>query len=80
MSAPIMQSFRSMGSSVGEYSRQQLNVFRNRVLNTETRRQRANVVRTSMTAHRPVWISGVGGVYTSMAAVYLTLKFMSRLK
>lgn len=23
-----------MGSSVGEYSRQQLNVFRNRVLNT----------------------------------------------
>ena len=37
-------------------------------------------LRTSLSAHRPVWMTAGGGVYTSMAAVYLTMRYMRRLR
>lgn len=38
----------------------------------------SHVLRTSFSVHRPVWITAAGGLYTSMAAVYLTMRYMRR--
>ncbi|KAF9884734.1 hypothetical protein FE257_001296 [Aspergillus nanangensis] len=80
MSAPIMQSLSSLGSSVGQYSRQQANTWRNRLLTTDKSRRRAQIVQTSFAVHRPVWITAGGAAYTTMGAVYLTLRYMRRLR
>ncbi|KAL5355537.1 hypothetical protein BJX96DRAFT_141466 [Aspergillus floccosus] len=80
MSAPqILQSMSQLGSSFGQYSRQQANTWRNRILNTDKSRRRAQIVQTSFSVHRPVWITAGGGAYTTMAAVYLTLRYLRRL-
>ncbi|KAL4894893.1 hypothetical protein BDV59DRAFT_175217 [Aspergillus ambiguus] len=80
MSAPqILQSLSQLGSSIGQYSRQQANTWRNRILTTDKSRRRAHIVQTSFNVHRPVWITAGGGAYTTMAAVYLTLRYLRRL-
>ncbi|KKK24013.1 hypothetical protein AOCH_002787 [Aspergillus ochraceoroseus] len=79
MSAPITQSLSSLGSSMGAYSRQQLATLRNRFLTTEKRRRRAQIVQTSFAVHRPVWVTAGGAGYTTMVAVYLTMRYMRRL-
>ncbi|BCS00350.1 uncharacterized protein AKAW2_50691A [Aspergillus luchuensis] len=80
MSTPAIQGLSSMGSSVGAYSRQQLATLRNRFLTTEKRRRRAQLISTSFSVHKPVWIAAGGAAYTTMGAVYLTLRYMRRLK
>ncbi|PYH97618.1 hypothetical protein BO71DRAFT_416937 [Aspergillus ellipticus CBS 707.79] len=80
MSAPVMQSLSSLQSSVGAYSRQQLATLRNRFLTTEKRRRRAQVIGTSFAVHRPVWITAGGAAYTTVSAVYLTLRYLRHLK
>ncbi|PWY86664.1 hypothetical protein BO70DRAFT_427702 [Aspergillus heteromorphus CBS 117.55] len=80
MSAPVVQGLSSLGSSVGAFSRQQAATLRNRFLTTEKRRRRAQVIGTSFTVHRPVWIAAGGAAYTTASAVYLTLHYMRRLK
>ncbi|GKZ29863.1 hypothetical protein AbraIFM66950_006824 [Aspergillus brasiliensis] len=83
MSTPAIQGLSSVGSSVGAYSRQQLATLRNRFLTTarlEKRRRRAQVISTSFSVHKPVWIAAGGAAYTTMGAVYLTLRYMRRLK
>lgn len=44
----------------------------------ERQPKEANLLRTSLSAHRPVWITAAGGLYTSMAAVYLTMRYLKR--
>ncbi|KAA8641983.1 hypothetical protein EYZ11_004246 [Aspergillus tanneri] len=81
MSAPqVLQSLSTLGSSVGQYSRQQLSTLRNRIFKTDKSRRRAQIVQTSFAVHRPVWITAGGAAYTTMGAVYLTLQYMRRLK
>ncbi|OJJ94816.1 uncharacterized protein BO66DRAFT_310596 [Aspergillus aculeatinus CBS 121060] len=81
MSTPqIIQGLSSAGSTLGAYSRQQLATLRNRFLNTEKRRTRYQLVQTSFSVHRPVWIAAGGAAYTTMGAVYLTLRYMRHLK
>ncbi|EAW12391.1 uncharacterized protein ACLA_063590 [Aspergillus clavatus NRRL 1] len=77
---PIFQSLSSISSSVSGYSRQQLGTLRNRLFKTEKSRTRANLVQTSFALHRPVWVTAGGAMYTTMGAVYLTLRYMSRLR
>ncbi|PWY65523.1 hypothetical protein BO83DRAFT_381457, partial [Aspergillus eucalypticola CBS 122712] len=79
MSTPAIQGLSSMGSTVGAYSRQQLATLRNRFLTTEKRRRRAQLISTSFSVHKPVWIAAGGAAYTTMGAVYLTLRYMRRL-
>ncbi|RAL10178.1 uncharacterized protein BO97DRAFT_444848 [Aspergillus homomorphus CBS 101889] len=80
MSTPIVQGLSSAGSTFGAYSRQQLATLRNRFLTTEKRRTRAQLMRTSFSVHRPVWIAAGGAAYTTMGAVYLTLRYMRHIK
>ncbi|KAL2857247.1 hypothetical protein BJY01DRAFT_136952 [Aspergillus pseudoustus] len=78
MSAPQVVQNLSAGPA-GGYVRQQLATLRNRFLNTEKRRKRAQFVTTSFAAHRPVWITAGGAAYTSAVAVFLAMKYMRRL-
>ncbi|KKK19808.1 hypothetical protein ARAM_003381 [Aspergillus rambellii] len=45
----------------------------------EKRRRRAQIVQTSFAVHRPVWVTAGGAGYTTMVAVYLTMRYMRRL-
>ncbi|GAQ05266.1 hypothetical protein ALT_2587 [Aspergillus lentulus] len=80
MSAPIIQNLSALSSSVANYSRQQLGTLRNRIFQKERSKTTAGLAQTSFALHRPVWVAGGGAMYTTMGAVYLTLRYMSRLR
>lgn len=50
------------------------------IAHLEKRRRRAQLISTSFSVHKPVWIAAGGAAYTTMGAVYLTLRYMRRLK
>ncbi|PLB54032.1 hypothetical protein P170DRAFT_431732, partial [Aspergillus steynii IBT 23096] len=80
MSAPqALQSLSTLGSSVGQYGRQQVSRLQNRLFKTDKSRRRAQIVQGSFMAHRPVWLTAGGAAYTTAGAVYLTLQYMRRL-
>ncbi|GFF25042.1 conserved hypothetical protein [Aspergillus udagawae] len=76
MSAPIIQNLSALTSS----ARQQLGTLRNRLFQKERTKTTAGLAQTSFALHRPVWVVGGGAMYTTMGAVYLTLRYMSRLR
>ncbi|KAJ5971442.1 uncharacterized protein N7479_001360 [Penicillium vulpinum] len=72
---PIMQQLQALPAR----SRQGLNNLRQRIFQQGERQPKeANFLRTSFSVHRPVWITAGGGLYTSMAAVYLTMRYLKR--
>ncbi|CRL24601.1 unnamed protein product [Penicillium camemberti] len=72
---PLMQQLQALPAR----SRQGLNNLRQRIFQQGERQPKeANLLRTSLSAHRPVWITATGGLYTSMAAVYLTMRYLKR--
>ncbi|KAJ6127929.1 hypothetical protein N7471_009146 [Penicillium samsonianum] len=72
---PIMQQLQALPAR----SRQGLNNLRQRIFQQGERQPKeANLLRTSLKVHRPVWITAAGGLYTSMAAVYLTMRYLKR--
>ncbi|KAJ5193423.1 hypothetical protein N7449_009565 [Penicillium cf. viridicatum] len=72
---PLMQQLQALPAR----SRQGLNNLRQRIFQQGERQPKeANLLRTSLSAHRPVWITAGGGLYTSMAAVYLTMRYLKR--
>ncbi|KAF7131121.1 hypothetical protein CNMCM5793_004108 [Aspergillus hiratsukae] len=84
MSAPILQNLSALTSSLGASARQELGTLRQRLFQrvnfTERSKATPGFVQTSFALHRPVWITAGGAMYTTMGAVYLTLRYMSRLK
>ncbi|KXG52067.1 uncharacterized protein PGRI_083510 [Penicillium griseofulvum] len=72
---PILQQLQALPAR----SRQGLNNLRQRIFQQGERQPKeANLFRTSLSVHRPVWITAGGGLYTSMAAVYLTMRYLKR--
>ncbi|KAF3020879.1 hypothetical protein E8E15_008330 [Penicillium rubens] len=72
---PILQQLQALPAR----SRQGLNNLRQRIFQQGERQPKeANLLRTSLSVHRPVWITAGGGIYTSMAAVYLTMRYLKR--
>ncbi|CAG8100594.1 unnamed protein product [Penicillium nalgiovense] len=71
---PILQQLQALPAR----SRQGLNNLRQRIFQQERQPKEANLLRTSLSLHRPVWITAGGGIYTSMAAVYLTMRYLKR--
>ncbi|CAG8902774.1 unnamed protein product [Penicillium egyptiacum] len=72
---PILQQLQALPAR----SRQGLNNLRQRIFQQGERQPKeANLLRTSLSVHRPVWITAGGGLYTSMAAVYLTMRYLKR--
>ncbi|KAJ5371710.1 hypothetical protein N7463_001428 [Penicillium fimorum] len=72
---PIMQQLQALPAR----SRQGLNNLRQRIFQQGERQPKeTNLFRTSLSVHRPVWITAAGGLYTSMAAVYLTMRYLKR--
>ncbi|CAG7936833.1 unnamed protein product [Penicillium nalgiovense] len=72
---PILQQLQALPAR----SRQGLNNLRQRIFQQGERQPKeANLLRTSLSLHRPVWITAGGGIYTSMAAVYLTMRYLKR--
>ncbi|CAG7919368.1 unnamed protein product [Penicillium olsonii] len=78
MSAPMGPILQQI-STLPARSRQGLSNLRQRLFQQGERQgKEANLLRTSLNVHRPVWVTAGGGMYTSMAAVYLTLRYMKR--
>ncbi|KAJ5114378.1 hypothetical protein NUU61_000137 [Penicillium alfredii] len=74
---PILQQLMTLPAR----SRQGLNNLRQRLFQQgEKPKKEGQLIRTSLNAHRPVWMTAGGGVYTSMAAVYLTLRYLKHLR
>ncbi|KAJ5591958.1 uncharacterized protein N7459_002327 [Penicillium hispanicum] len=79
MSAPVGPIMQQL-STLPVRSRQGLNNLRQRLFQQgEKPPKEAHFLRTSFSVHRPVWITAGGGLYTSMAAVYLTMRYLRRL-
>ncbi|KAJ5781232.1 hypothetical protein N7457_006392 [Penicillium paradoxum] len=73
---PILQQLQTLPAR----SRQGLNNLRQRLFQQGERQPKeSNFLRTSFSVHRPVWVTASGGLYTSMAAVYLTMRYMRRI-
>ncbi|KAJ5183831.1 hypothetical protein N7492_001447 [Penicillium capsulatum] len=74
---PIMQQLATLPAR----SRQGLNNLRQRLFQQgEKPKAEGQFLRTSLSVHRPVWLTATGGVYTSMAAVYLTMRYLRHLR
>ncbi|KAJ5765905.1 hypothetical protein N7520_005464 [Penicillium odoratum] len=74
---PIMQQLATLPAR----SRQGLNNLRQRLFQQgEKPKKEGQLLRTSMTVHRPVWVTAGGGLYTSMAAVYLTMRYLKHVR
>lgn len=72
---PLMQSLRTLP----ERGRQGVNNLRQRLFQQgEKPKKEGQILRTSFSVHRPVWITAGGGVYTSLAAVLLTMRYLKR--
>ncbi|KAK4864586.1 hypothetical protein LT330_009581 [Penicillium expansum] len=72
---PLLQQLQALPAR----SRQGLNNLRQRIFQQGERQPKeANLLRTSLGVHRPVWITAGGGLYTSIAAVYLTMRYLKR--
>ncbi|KAJ5232836.1 hypothetical protein N7468_005792 [Penicillium chermesinum] len=70
---PFMQQLATLPAR----SRQGLNNLRQRLFQQgEKPKKEGQFFRTSLNAHRPVWITAGGGLYTSLAAVLLTMRYM----
>ncbi|KAF3403338.1 hypothetical protein DPV78_003491 [Talaromyces pinophilus] len=46
----------------------------------QTEKPKKEILQTSLMIHRPIWITGVAGTYTTAYACYLTIKYMRKLK
>ena len=46
----------------------------------EIEKPKKEILQTSLMIHRPIWITGVAGTYTTAYACYLTMKYMRKLK
>jgi hypothetical protein len=46
----------------------------------QTEKPKKEILQTSLMIHRPIWITGVAGTYTTAYACYLTMKYMRKLK
>ncbi|KAJ5865237.1 uncharacterized protein N7529_007153 [Penicillium soppii] len=75
----VMGPFLQQLQTLPARSRQGLNNLRQRVFQQGERQPKeANFLRTSFAVHRPVWITAAGGMYTSAAAVLLTMRYLKR--
>ncbi|EYE95703.1 uncharacterized protein EURHEDRAFT_411977 [Aspergillus ruber CBS 135680] len=43
-------------------------------------KRKAILLRRSLIAHQPVWFAGGGAAYTTVGAVYLTLRYLRRIR
>ncbi|KAJ6010078.1 hypothetical protein N7499_004518 [Penicillium canescens] len=78
MSAPVGPILAQL-QMLPARSRQGLNNLRQRLFQQgEKPPKESNLLRTSFRVHRPVWVTAGGGLYTSMAAVYLTMRYLKR--
>ncbi|CAL5867218.1 uncharacterized protein PFLUO_LOCUS1433 [Penicillium psychrofluorescens] len=77
MSAPAGVIFQQL-AALPARSRQGLNNLRQRLFQDSKPKKEGQFLRTSLRAHQPVWLAATGGVYTSMSAVYLTLRYLKR--
>ncbi|OQE26822.1 hypothetical protein PENSTE_c005G02936 [Penicillium steckii] len=74
---PLMQSLRTLP----ERGRQGVNNLRQRLFQQgEKPKKEGQFLRTSFSVHRPVWVTAGGGVYTSLAAVLLTMRYLKRVR
>ncbi|KAJ5081244.1 hypothetical protein N7456_013482 [Penicillium angulare] len=74
---PIMQQLATLPAR----SRQGLSNLRQRLFQQgEKPKKEGHFLRTSFSAHRPVWVTAAGGAYTSLAAVYLTMRYLRRIR
>ncbi|KAJ5732289.1 hypothetical protein N7493_003770 [Penicillium malachiteum] len=74
---PIMQQLATLPAR----SRQGLSNLRQRLFQQgEKPKKEGQFLRTSLNVHRPVWITASGGVYTSLAAVYLATRYLKRIR
>ncbi|KAG0154619.1 hypothetical protein Pdw03_5250 [Penicillium digitatum] len=72
---PILQQLQALPAR----SRQGLNNLRQRIFQQGERQPKeANFLLTSLSVHRPVWITAGGSLYTSMAALCLTMRYLKR--
>ncbi|EKV19805.1 hypothetical protein PDIG_00780 [Penicillium digitatum PHI26] len=72
---PILQQLQALPAR----SRQGLNNLRQRIFQQGRRQPKeANFLLTSLSVHRPVWITAGGSLYTSMAALCLTMRYLKR--
>ncbi|EED14595.1 hypothetical protein TSTA_040750 [Talaromyces stipitatus ATCC 10500] len=46
----------------------------------QTEKPKKELLQTSLMIHRPIWITGVAGTYTTAYACYLTMKYLRKLK
>ena len=46
----------------------------------ETEKPKKELLQTSLAIHRPIWITGVAGTYTTAYACYLTMRYMRKFK
>jgi hypothetical protein len=46
----------------------------------QTEKPKKEILKTSLMIHRPIWITGVAGTYTTAYACYLAMKYMRRIK
>ncbi|KAJ5463696.1 hypothetical protein N7475_008640 [Penicillium sp. IBT 31633x] len=70
---PILQQLQTLPAR----SRQGLSNLRQRLFQQGERQPKeSHFLRTSFSVHRPVWITATGGVYTSMVAVFLTMRYL----
>ncbi|KAJ5218050.1 uncharacterized protein N7498_000149 [Penicillium cinerascens] len=80
MSAPVGPLLAQL-QQLPARSRQGINDLRRRLFQQgEKPKKEGQFLRTSLSVHRPVWITATGGVYTSLAAVYLTMRYLKRVR
>ncbi|OQD70351.1 hypothetical protein PENDEC_c024G01896 [Penicillium decumbens] len=80
MSAPVGPLLAQL-QQLPVRSRQGINNLRQRLFQQGERpKKEGHLLRTSFSVHRPVWATAGGGVYTSLAAIYLTMRYMKRIR
>ncbi|GLI78288.1 hypothetical protein F1880_007739 [Penicillium rolfsii] len=80
MSAPVGPIIAQL-QQLPARSRQGLNNLRQRLFQQEAKpKKEGQLLRTSLNVHRPVWVTAGGGVYTSLAAVYLTMRYLKHVR
>ncbi|KAL1968070.1 hypothetical protein VTN77DRAFT_2200 [Rasamsonia byssochlamydoides] len=75
-SSQIFQNLLSLPAR----SRQQVGTWRNRFWSADKSKKEGHLLRTSFSIHRPVWIAAGGATYTTLGAVYLTLRFLRHVR
>ncbi|KAJ6134638.1 hypothetical protein N7523_000960 [Penicillium sp. IBT 18751x] len=80
MSAPVGPILAQL-QQLPARSRQGLNNLRQRLFQQGEKPKKEGLpLRTSFSIHKPVWVTAGGGAYTSLAAVYLTMRYLKHVR